>query len=174
MHTTAPATIHLGSVVLPRLGPVEVAVTDEGVCAVALPRWNDHDLRLAAWQAAGFTARRGDHPVLQQAFGELRAYADGHCLGFTVPLDLRYQAPFTERVLRTLLKVPAGRLTTYGRLAAKAGSPGAARAVGGAVGRNPIPIIIPCHRVVAAGGIGGFGLGLDCKRTLLAIEGVEM
>ncbi len=174
MRSSASATVYLGSAVLARLGPVEVAATDAGVCAVALPRWNDHDLRLAAWEAAGFRAKRARHAVVTQALDELEAFAEGRCLNFTVALDLRHQAPFTVRVLRALLKVPAGHLTTYGKLAAKAGSPGAARAVGGAVGRNPIPIIIPCHRVVAAGGIGGFGLGLDCKRTLLAIEGVEM
>lgn len=174
MRTADPSFVHLGTAVLPRLGPVEVAATDRGLCAVALPRWNDHDLRLAAWEAAGFRTKRATHPVVTQALEELQAFAEGRCLTFTVALDLRHQADFTVRVLRTLLKVPAGQLTTYGKLAAKAGSPGAARAVGGAVGRNPIPIIIPCHRVVASNGIGGFGLGLDCKRTLLAIEGVKM
>lgn len=174
MRTTGSPTVHLGSAVLPRLGPVEVAATDEGVCAVALPRWNDHDLRLAAWEAAGFRATRTGHDVVAQALDELGAFAAGRRLEFTVAVDLRHQAAFTERVLRTLLKVRAGQLTTYGKLAAKAGAPGAARAVGGAVGRNPIPVIIPCHRVVASTGIGGFGLGLECKRTLLAIEGVVM
>lgn len=165
--------IHLGCAVLPRLGTVEVAATAQGVCAIALPRWNDHDLRLSAWEAAGFSTTRSPHPMVTQALAELRAFAAGRCLDFSVALDFRHQAPFTERILRTLLKVRAGQLTTYGKLAAQAGSPGAARAVGGAVGRNPIPIIIPCHRVVASNGIGGFGLGLDCKRTLLAIEGVQ-
>jgi methylated-DNA-[protein]-cysteine S-methyltransferase len=174
MRPAASAIIHIGSAVLPKLGPVEVAATDQGVCAIALPRWNDHDLRLAVWEAAGFRAKRANHAVVTQALDELRAFAEGRCLNFSVALDLRHQAPFTERVLRTLLKVPAGKLTTYGKLAAKAGSPGAARAVGGAVGRNPIPVIIPCHRVVASNGIGGFGLGLDCKRTLLALEGVDL
>lgn len=167
-------TVYLGSAVFARLGPVEVAATDLGVCAIALPRWNDHDLRLSPWEAAGFSAKRAPHEHVQQALDELRAFADGQCLAFSVALDLRHLPAFTERVLRALLKVPAGDLITYGRLAAKAGSPGASRAVGGAVGRNPIPIIIPCHRVVASNGIGGFGLGLECKRTLLALEGVVM
>ena len=165
-------TVYVGSAVLARLGPVEVAATDLGVCAIALPRWNDHDLRLGPWEAAGFTAKRAPHKHVQQALDELRAFAEGRNLAFEVALDLRHLPTFTQRVLRALLKIPAGQLTTYGRLAAKAGSPGASRAVGGAVGRNPIPIIVPCHRVVASNGIGGFGLGLDCKRTLLALEGV--
>ena len=166
--------VYLGSAVVPRLGRVEVAATDLGVCAIALPQWNDHDLRLGPWEAAGFRAKRASHPLVTQALDELDAFGKERCLTFRVALDLRHLPPFTERVLRTLLKVPAGQLTTYGRLAAKAGSPGDSRAVGGAVGRNPIPVIVPCHRVVASNGIGGFGLGLECKRTLLAIEGVTM
>lgn len=173
MRREAPSTtIHLGSAILPRLGRVEVAATDAGVCAIALPQWHDHDLRLGPWEAAGFHAMRTPNAAVQQALAELRAFACGRCLEFSVPLDLRHLPGFTARVLRALLKVPAGQVTTYGKLAAKAGSPGASRAVGGAVGRNPIPIIVPCHRVLASNGIGGFGLGLDCKRALLALEGV--
>lgn len=153
---------------------MEVAATSLGVCAIALPQWHDHDLRLQHWVAAGFVAKRASQPLVEQALEELHAFACGRCLTFSVALDLRHLAPFTERVLQALMAVPPGQVTTYGRLAAKAGSPGAARAVGGAVGRNPIPIIIPCHRVVASNGIGGFGLGLECKRTLLALEGVTM
>lgn len=167
-------TIYLGSTLLPRLGPVEIAATDDGVCAIALPQWHDHDLRLGPWEAAGFRAKRAEHALIRKTVKELRAFDAGRCMIFTIALDLRHLPSFTERVLRALLTVPAGELITYGRLAAKAGSPGAARAVGGAVGRNPIPIIIPCHRVVASNGIGGFGLGLECKRTLLALEGVVM
>ena len=167
-------TIHLASATLPRLGRVEVAATAAGVCAIALPQWKDHDLRLGPWEEAGFRAERTTNAMVRQALAELRAYAEGRSTAFTVPLDLRHLPPFTARVLRALLAVPAGEVITYGRLAVRAGSPGASRAVGGAVGRNPIPIIVPCHRVVASGGIGGFGLGLECKRVLLGIEGVEM
>lgn len=173
---SAPAStiIHLGSATLPRLGRVEVAATTTGVCAIALPQWNDHDLRLGPWEEAGFRAERTPGALVRQALTELRAYAEGRSTTFAVPLDLRHLPAFTTRVLRALLAVPAGEVITYGRLAVKAGSPGASRAVGGAVGRNPIPIIVPCHRVVASNGIGGFGLGLACKRALLGIEGVEL
>ncbi len=157
---------------LPVLGEVEVAATDEGLCAIALRSWDDHDLRLHHWETAGFTARRGSNPHSGTALLELSAYARGHSQAFSVPLDLRFLPDFTRRVLTTLVTVPHGELITYGTLAMRAGSPGAARAVGGAVGRNPIPIIVPCHRVVAGNGIGGFGLGLPCKRALLGIEGV--
>lgn len=166
--------IYLGSGSVAKLGRIEVAATDLGICAIALPKWNDHDLRLQAWEAAGFQVKRAKHPLIEQALAELRAYADGSGLTFNVALDLRHLPTFTERVLLTLLLVPAGQQLTYGQLAAKAGSPNAARAVGGAVGRNPIPVIVPCHRVVASNGIGGFGLGLPCKRALLAMEGIHL
>ena len=166
------ATVYLGSAHLAGLGAVEVATTDRGICAIALPQWNDHDLRLGAWEAAGYRAKRAPHVLITQAMAELRAFTAGEAKGFRVPLDLRHLPPFTERVLRCLLRVPTGTLITYGQLAAKAGSPRASRAVGGAVGRNPIPVIIPCHRVVAGNGIGGFGLGLACKRVLLGMEGI--
>ncbi len=173
-HVPLASEVYLGSAVLAGLGRVEVAATDVGVCAIALPQWNDHDLRLGPWEAAGFRAKRASHPLVGQALAELDAFGHGRCLTFTVAIDLRHLPAFTARVLHALVKIPAGQVTTYGRLAAKVESPGASRAVGGAVGRNPIPIIVPCHRVVASNGIGGFGLGLACKRTLMAIEGVVM
>ena len=82
--------------------------------------------------------------------------------------------PFQQRVWERLREIPSGSTTSYGEIAFEIGRPGAARAVGGAVGRNPLSLIVPCHRVVAAdGSIGGFASGLDRKRWLLAHEGVE-
>jgi len=87
-------------------------------------------------------------------------------------MDLSGCTPFQQRVLRELLAVPFGKLTTYGELAGRVGLAHGARAVGGAVGRNPLPIFIPCHRVVASGrGLGGFGGGLEWKERLLTHEG---
>src|SRR5207249_258213 len=103
-----------------------------------------------------------------------RAYLGGSLRDFTVPVDLCLATPFAQRVLTELCDVPFGELTTYGALAAASGRPGGARAVGGAVGANPVPIVVPCHRVVASNGIGGFGGGLPMKRALLAIEGVDV
>ena len=89
-----------------------------------------------------------------------------------VPFDIS-GTPFQHAVWETLQRIPAGTVWTYGQLAARVGHPGAARAVGSACGANPIPFLIPCHRVVASnGGLGGFGLGLAVKRALLAREGV--
>lgn len=92
-----------------------------------------------------------------------------------VPLDLDVLPPFQRRVFEVVRHIPAGETLSYGEVAAAAGSPGAARAVGQALGRNPFPILIPCHRVLAAGGrIGGFTArgGVSTKAKMLAVEGV--
>ena len=93
-----------------------------------------------------------------------------------IPLDWKKLSPFRARVLKTLLWfVPWGRTITYSRLAAMAGSPGAARAVGTAMAENPWPVIIPCHRVVRADkGLGGFSFGTRFKKKLLALEGISL
>ena len=105
-----------------------------------------------------------------QPLVELRAYFDGRLREFKAPLDLRGTA-FQMKVWRSLAEIPYGQTWTYGELAARVGRPGASRAVGAANGANPLPLILPCHRVVAAGGkLGGFGGGLDAKRRLLAFE----
>lgn len=88
------------------------------------------------------------------------------------PLDLSAGSGFRQKVWRRLRRIPPGRPMSYSKLAAAIGHPKAARAVGGACGANPIPLLIPCHRVVAAdGSLGGFSAGLDWKRRLLGIEG---
>jgi methylated-DNA-[protein]-cysteine S-methyltransferase len=103
---------------------------------------------------------------------QLQEYFRGKRLDFEMDLDPDSASAFDRAVWKTLSKVPAGRTVTYGELARRAGFPGAARAVGGAMHRNPIPIVIPCHRVIGQGGsITGFGLGLWRKRWLLDHEG---
>lgn len=105
---------------------------------------------------------------------EIREYLAGRRRRFTVPADLSAATPFHRKVLAALARVPYGRTVTYGQLAARAGRPRAARAVGQAMANNPVPLIFPCHRVVAAGGgLGGFGGGLDLKRRLLALEAIR-
>jgi methylated-DNA-[protein]-cysteine S-methyltransferase len=103
------------------------------------------------------------------------AYFGGHLSALDdLPVDLEGCSPFTSAVLVTLRRVPAGSVTTYGVLARAVGRPGAARAVGRAVGANPVPLVVPCHRVVATdGGLGGYSAGLDRKRWLLAHEGAR-
>jgi methylated-DNA-[protein]-cysteine S-methyltransferase len=105
----------------------------------------------------------------------LDRYLRGQKVDFDVEVDISREGEFTGRVLTELRNVPFGQVTSYGRLAKKIGSGNAARAVGQALGRNPIPIIIPCHRVIREdGSIGGFSMGLNVKRRLLSLEGVRL
>jgi len=102
---------------------------------------------------------------------ELDEYFEGKRHEFDLPIDLRVAA-FNEEVLRELARVPYGVTTTYGALAAKVGRPTAARAVGTVMNRNPIPIVLPCHRVLGANGsLTGYAGGLDVKLQLLQLEG---
>jgi methylated-DNA-[protein]-cysteine S-methyltransferase len=109
--------------------------------------------------------------MLAQARRELAAYFGGTLARFHVPVDLSSLPPFRQQVLLALMRVPYGATVTYGALAAAIGTPGAARAVGQALARNPVAIIVPCHRVIGADGrLTGFGGGLPWKRALLALE----
>ena len=117
-----------------------------------------------------FGARPGPsagHPVAAQ----LTEYFAGELTGFTVPFELRGGSEFEQAVWAEIAKIPYGEMITYGAIATALGDPGAARAVGTACNHNPIPVIVPCHRVVGAGGkMVGFGGGLDRKRKLLELE----
>jgi O-6-methylguanine DNA methyltransferase len=109
---------------------------------------------------------------LVEAQRQLDQYFAGERRSFELEIDLR-AAPFQQAVLRELARVPYGVLASYGELARRIGKPRAARAVGGALNRNPIPIVLPCHRVVgASGALVGYAGGLDRKRALLELEGV--
>lgn len=112
-------------------------------------------------------------PVTEQAAAELQEYFAGKRTEFTVAA-LPYGSAFQQRVWSALSRVPYGRVVTYGALAAAIGQPTACRAVASAVGKNPLLILIPCHRVVAAAGLGGFSAGLEAKRILLTLEGVQI
>jgi len=114
-------------------------------------------------------------PLLRRTMDQLGEYFRGERTGFDLPLDLPPVSDFQRDVYRELARVPHGRVVTYGTLAASIGRPDLARAVGQAMGANPVPIVIPCHRVVAAGGrLHGFGGGLPAKVALLRLERVEV
>jgi methylated-DNA-[protein]-cysteine S-methyltransferase len=111
-----------------------------------------------------------DDEPFTEAASQLRAYFDGRRTGFDLPMVLK-GTPFQRRVWEALCDIPYGETVTYGRLAARIGQPPAARAVGLANGKNPIGIIVPCHRVVgSAGDLTGYGGGLATKRRLLDLE----
>jgi methylated-DNA-[protein]-cysteine S-methyltransferase len=150
-------------------GPAHVAATADGVCAVSLyedeaafrarlapPSWDDP-------AAAAIAAR---------AAAELGEYFAGQRRAFTVPLALTAATAFDRQVLDAIAAIPCGETRTYGALARALGNPGAARAVGHACGRNPVPLLIACHRVVRGdAGMGGFGAGgPSVKTALLAME----
>ena len=110
--------------------------------------------------------------VLEEPRRELDEYFAGRRRHFELPLDWRLTRGFRRRVLRATADVPFGELTTYARVAGEAGSPRAYRAAGNALGANPLPIVVPCHRVLASGGgLGGYTGGVERKRTLLRLEG---
>ena len=103
---------------------------------------------------------------------ELDEYFEGKRQRFDLPLDVALLADFNRRVLRELVRVPYGEVVTYGELASRAARPRAARAVGTVMNRNPLPIVLPCHRVIGANGkLVGYGGGLDRKEKLLRLEG---
>ena len=111
------------------------------------------------------------HPVLHLAANELQQYFAGERSVFDVPLDLRLGTPFQQSVWTALLGIAPGATTSYGAIGQAIGRPSAVRAVGGAVGRNPISIIVPCHRVVGANGaMTGYAGGLPRKVALLQLE----
>ncbi len=112
-----------------------------------------------------------DHPVLQQAAAELAEYFAGQRRSFDVSLAQSAGTPFQQAVWQALLAIPSGSTCSYGELARRIGKPAAVRAVGAAVGRNPLSIIVPCHRVVGADGrLTGYAGGLQRKTALLQLE----
>ena len=119
-------------------------------------------------------ARNGAGAIVRQAEKELREYFSGRRQKFTVKLDLD-GTEFQRTAWEAMRRIPFGSTISYGEQAKAIGKPKAFRAVGSANGRNPVPIIVPCHRVLASdGSLGGYSLGLSMKRRLLALEGVSV
>jgi len=148
------------------LGTVIVAATARGLAGL----WFEGQRHLpdtSGWPHAD------DHPVLRQAVAQLAEYFAGRRTVFDLPLDLQGGTAFQQSVWRALLAIPRGGTTSYAALGARIGQPTAARAVGAAVGRNPLSIVVPCHRVLGTGGaLTGYAGGLERKTALLKLEGV--
>lgn len=171
-------------------GPFHLAATELGVVAVGwltsedafeaeLARRLDSPIAMAADAPADHPGRRH----LDDAIAALEALLAGRPARRTPRFDLADRAPWDRRVLAAVAEIPWGRTASYGEIARRVGSPRAARAVGGAVGRNPVSLLIPCHRVIAADGtIGGYGGDawgsradrLEMKRALLLREGITV
>jgi methylated-DNA-[protein]-cysteine S-methyltransferase len=151
-------------------GELLAAVDDRGALVFLdlAPEPGDDDVARKL-RSLGFAATRV-RGVADGVAAQVRQYLAGARRDFDLPLAPR-GTPFQRRVWDRLRRIPYGVTVTYGELARRAGVPGGARAVGQANGANPIPVVVPCHRVVAAGGLGGYSGGLDCKRALLSLEG---
>ncbi|MDO5580156.1 MAG: methylated-DNA--[protein]-cysteine S-methyltransferase [Planctomycetia bacterium] len=158
-----------------RIGLVGVKTENGSVVEIELPMPGDQQQKSASdllcdacCPASASKARKGD--LVERTFRELEEYFSGKRETFDIPVVPK-GTPFMQRVWKELLKIPYGSTLSYKDIAIKVGSPKGFRAVGGAVHRNPVPILIPCHRIIGANGsLVGFANGLDLKRLLLDLE----
>jgi methylated-DNA-[protein]-cysteine S-methyltransferase len=159
------------------IGPLLLAATPGGLVNVVFHATDvvrDQAVDRLASRLGAEPVEAPESPLLAEAIRQFDAYFAGERHDFELPLDWSLISGFNRQVLRELADgVPYGQVVGYGALAGRVGQPGAAQAVGTAMGANPLPVVVPCHRVVESdGGIGGFGGGLETKRKLLALEGV--
>ena len=153
------------------IGELFVAVSDAGVCEIGFG-WMENETgfehRLAQ---RGFNPMRNQTRIMEIA-SELNEYFSGRRNHFAVPLDFSGLTPFSKAVLNATAHVPFGETRTYQDIAREIGNPGASRAVGNALNKNPIPLIVPCHRILPTGkGIGKYAGGVAAKQRLLTLEG---
>ncbi len=158
-----------------RWGWVGMAATETGVADIVLSLGSRRAVE-AALSRSPDQRPLGDSTaqaaLLRQAKSQVLDYLKGKRTEFTVPVDLAAGTPFQRRVWRTILRIPYGRVRSYQWVALRVGGKQFARAVGMALGANPVPIIVPCHRIVAHDGtLGGFSCGLPVKKRLLQLEG---
>lgn len=154
------------------LGDLFVATGPAGLIAVEFHPDGSEAERLATARGSPITR---SSEALAPVAAQLAEYFAGRRRDFDLPLDLSGSSEFQRTVLAVTARIPLGRTMTYGEIARELGKPGASQAVGQALGRNPVPIVIPCHRVLADGGdLGGYSGrgGLETKRALLMLEGV--
>ena len=152
-----------------QIGPLLLAVTERGLCRISFDPEPDRETETLA-RTFGVRVLRAPRE-LDPVRRELDEYFEGRRRDFDLPLDLRGREGFSRDILERLAMVPYGEVTTYKSLAVEAGNPRAARAVGTIMNRNPIPIVLPCHRVVGSNGsLVGYGGGLERKRLLLDLE----
>jgi methylated-DNA-[protein]-cysteine S-methyltransferase len=153
-------------------GPLLLATTPKGLVRVGLPNQDADELLVDL--ARRVSPRVLEAPAkLDEARRELDLYFDGKLDSFDLPLDWQLSEGFRLRVLHAIAEIPYGQTRNYTQMATTAGNERAVRAAGTACGRNPIPVVVPCHRVLRTGGaLGGYGGGLPMKQGLLRLEGV--
>jgi methylated-DNA-[protein]-cysteine S-methyltransferase len=156
------------------LGELLVAVTPRGLLRLAYLDGGENEDAVLADLAERVSPRVLSAPrPVDDARRQLDDYFERRRTGFELPIDWRLTRGFGQRVLRATARIPYGDVSSYQRIAAKAGSPRGQRAAGNALGSNPIPIVVPCHRVLhSGGGLGGYTGGLERKQLLLGVEGV--
>ncbi len=153
------------------VGTLVVSGSPRGICRICFSVQSSTDS--SSWFSRHFTClpEKGCQPTVHQAIEQLSGYFEGKRHVFQLPLDLR-GTPFQLRVWNELLRIPYGSTVSYGEVASRIGNPRAGQAVGAAVGRNPVPIVVPCHRVIGQdGSLVGFAGGLATKAKLLELEG---
>ncbi len=155
------------------LGALVVAATPQGLVRLAYTDWHPEDDVLADL-AARLSPRILEVPArLDDARRELDEYFEGRRVEFDLPLDWSLTRGFAGEVLRQTARIAYGKTSSYGEIADRAGSPRAVRAAGNALGSNPMPVVVPCHRVLRTGGaLGGYTGGVERKEFLLRLEGV--
>jgi len=171
----APADVRYAVLDTPA-GRVVAATTSRGLVRLAYEDWNDGVDRILETLAAGLSPRILEQPAaLDPVARELDEYVAGRRRAFDLALDWSLCTPFARRVLGATRRIPYGQVATYGQVAERAGSPGGSRAAGNALGSNPMPIVVPCHRVVRTGGaLGGYTGGVERKELLLGLEHAAM
>ena len=154
------------------IGLLLLAATPKGLVRLGFPSEN-HEALLED-MASRLSPRVLEAPARFDAVRrELEEYFEGRRHDFSTPLDWSLSTGFRQRVLQAINQIPFGEVRTYREMATAAGNAAAVRAAGSACGSNPIPLVVPCHRVLrTGGGLGGYGGGLDLKRKLLTLEGV--
>jgi methylated-DNA-[protein]-cysteine S-methyltransferase len=169
----APGTVALGQVPTP-IGEFSAAVTSDGLACLIFP--GDAPSMLDAWRQRWMPDGEvvSAPSALRRVSDELTAYFEGTLRRFSLPVA-PHGTPFRVRVWQALKDIPYGETRSYGDVARAIGAPRAVRAVGAANGANPVPIILPCHRVIGSNGrLTGYGGGLPLKERLLALEGVHL
>lgn len=152
------------------LGPLFAAVNERGLCAIDFGRQQNKFLERFDPRAR----LEKNSQAVERILAQLREYFSGERSSFNLPVDISQLTPFQRSVLDVACRIAPGQVWTYQRIAEELGRPRASRPVGGALARNPIPIVIPCHRVIASdGSLGGYsgGSGLKAKQWLLRLEG---
>ena len=154
------------------LGTIIVGATREGLVRVGLPAEHEDDVLQQLAERVSARILHASRESLTQTRRQLDEYFGRDRRVFDIPLDWRLTSGFRREVLRATAQIPYGRTASYRDVATRAGSPGAVRAAGSALATNPLPIVVPCHRVLRTGGaLGGYGGGLDTKAWLLRHEG---